>query len=101
MKLRKAGLVQTVRGPQGGYRLARAPQEITLGAILRAVGEHQALVDKWTPDPTTSSDWVALALWRRLGAQMAQALEQVTLQDLYHDARSHQAAQGKDTDFII
>jgi Rrf2 family protein len=34
--LRKAGLVQAVRGPQGGYHLTKAPHEITLGDIITA-----------------------------------------------------------------
>ena len=34
--LRRAGLVSTVRGAQGGYHLAQPPQKITVGMILRA-----------------------------------------------------------------
>jgi len=103
VKLRKAGLIQSVRGPQGGYRLAKLPRDISLGAILRAVGEHQALIEKLTPDPGQSVDWVTQTLWRKLGARMAQVLDQISLEDLYHDARSHQAAQSKDkdTDFTV
>src|SRR5438132_2715608 len=37
--LRQAGLIESVRGRAGGYRLARAPAEITLGAVLRVLGE--------------------------------------------------------------
>jgi Rrf2 family transcriptional regulator, cysteine metabolism repressor len=33
-KLRKAGLVEAVRGPQGGYKLAKQPQEISLANII-------------------------------------------------------------------
>lgn len=33
--LNKAGYVKSVRGAQGGYRLAKAPEEYTLGMILR------------------------------------------------------------------
>ena len=35
--LRKAGLVTTVRGAQGGYQLAKAPDEITVGHIIDAM----------------------------------------------------------------
>ena len=34
--LAKAGLVLSIRGPQGGYKLARRPSEYTIGDILRA-----------------------------------------------------------------
>jgi Rrf2 family protein len=35
--LRRAGIVQGIRGPQGGYLPGRNPEQITVGAILRAV----------------------------------------------------------------
>ncbi len=39
VKLRRAGLVESVRGPGGGYRLARAPSEIRVVEIFKAVDE--------------------------------------------------------------
>ncbi|MBC7766068.1 MAG: Rrf2 family transcriptional regulator [Hyphomonadaceae bacterium] len=36
-KLRKAGLVQSIRGAQGGYKLAKSPNEISVGEILNAL----------------------------------------------------------------
>jgi Rrf2 family protein len=39
IELRRANLVVSVRGSQGGYRLARAAADISLGEILEAVGE--------------------------------------------------------------
>jgi Rrf2 family protein len=35
--LRREGLVKSIRGAQGGYMLARAPEEITIGAIITTV----------------------------------------------------------------
>ncbi len=37
LKLRKSGLVRSVRGMHGGYFLARSPEKITLGDVIRAV----------------------------------------------------------------
>lgn len=37
VKLRRAGLVKSVRGPRGGFKLSRAPAKITVGDIVRAV----------------------------------------------------------------
>ena len=43
--LRRAGIVKSVRGAQGGYMLARSPQEITIGEIITTVEGPIALVD--------------------------------------------------------
>ena len=37
-KLKRAGLVESIRGAAGGYRLARSAEEISVGDILRAPG---------------------------------------------------------------
>jgi len=37
--MRRAELVESIRGVQGGYKLAREPAQISLGQILEAVGE--------------------------------------------------------------
>ncbi len=42
--LRRAGLVESTRGKLGGYRLARAPEEITFGEILRLTSGPLALI---------------------------------------------------------
>ena len=39
VKLRRAGLVEAVRGPGGGYRLARAPETIRISEVMQAVEE--------------------------------------------------------------
>lgn len=42
--LGKAGLIESMRGPQGGYRLTRSPQEYTVGDILRPIEGNLACV---------------------------------------------------------
>jgi Rrf2 family protein len=44
LDLKKAGLVKSVRGPRGGYRLGRAPSEISFGEVVRAMEGPIALV---------------------------------------------------------
>lgn len=39
-RLRKQGLVESVRGPGGGYRLSKAPSEISVSRVIRAVDEE-------------------------------------------------------------
>jgi Rrf2 family protein len=44
LKLRKANLVKSKKGPHGGYFIPRDPRIITLGDVIRAVGESTAPV---------------------------------------------------------
>jgi Rrf2 family transcriptional regulator, iron-sulfur cluster assembly transcription factor len=90
--LRRAGLVDARRGPRGGYALARAPEEISLADVLRAVrGPLEALlgVDDSAPSrgagaaageraPRTEGDIPALA-WADVGARLIAVLEGATL----------------------
>ena len=48
--LADAGFVQTQRGVGGGFRLARPPEEITLGAVVRSLEQRQALVECFRDD---------------------------------------------------
>jgi Rrf2 family transcriptional regulator, iron-sulfur cluster assembly transcription factor len=100
IELRRAGLVKSVRGAQGGYRLARSPAQISLGQILEAVGETIDPLARHTP-ADQAEDWVTLTLWRQLHQKLREALYSITLEELYYDARSWQAAQGESTSFVI
>src|SRR5690348_6818933 len=48
--LADAGFVQTQRGVGGGFRLARPPEEITLGQVVRSLEQRQALVECFRDD---------------------------------------------------
>lgn len=99
--MRRAGLVQSVRGSQGGYQLARSPATISLGQILESVGETIEPLPKHTPDTEQVEDWVTFTLWNRLHQKLKEALYSISLEDLYYDARSWQAAQGTETNFVV
>jgi Rrf2 family transcriptional regulator, iron-sulfur cluster assembly transcription factor len=99
--LRRAGLVASVRGPQGGYRLAKSPDQIFLGQILEAVGEQVDPLPNLDPQAEQAEDWVAFAVWNRLSQKLKEALYSISLEDLYFDARSWQAAQGDDVSFMV
>lgn len=101
MELRRAGLVRSVRGVQGGYQLARGPLEISVGEILEAVGETVAPLGSQPGDPAQAADWVTVGLWRQLHHKLHQALYKITLADLYYDARSWQASQGQGRGFVV
>ena len=101
IQLRRAGLVESVRGAHGGYRLARSPASISLGQILDAVGETVEPLPRHLPSADHAQDWVTHTIWHRLHETMKQALYTVSLEDLYYDARSWQAAQGEAISFVV
>jgi Rrf2 family protein len=101
IEMRRADLVSSVRGAQGGYQLARSPAEISLGDILAAVGETIEPLPHHIPDAAQAEDWVTLTIWRRLHQKLKEALNSITLADLYYDARSWQAARGEETSFVV
>ncbi|NJL22323.1 MAG: Rrf2 family transcriptional regulator [Leptolyngbyaceae cyanobacterium SM1_3_5] len=98
--LRRAGIVNSIRGAQGGYQLARSPSQISLAQILTAVGETIEPLPHLSPT-TEAEDWVTFALWKRMHQKLKEAFDSITLADLYYDARSWQAAQGDTTSFVV
>jgi Rrf2 family transcriptional regulator, iron-sulfur cluster assembly transcription factor len=101
IEMRRAGLVQSLRGPQGGYQLARSPAEISLGQIIEAVGESIDPLFSDRQNQEQAGDWVTQTLWNRLHQKLKESLYSISLEDLYYDARSWQAAQGEDASFIV
>jgi Rrf2 family protein len=101
IELRQADLVTSSRGVQGGYQLARSPAQISLAQILEAVGETIEPLPHHLPDADQSEDWVTFTLWQRLHQKLKAALQEISLEDLYYDAKSWQAAQGETSSFII
>jgi len=101
IEMRKAGIVKSVRGAKGGYQLAAKPEQISLGKILDAVGETIEPLPDHSPDNNLVEDWVTFSLWQRLHQKLKAALYSITLADLYYDARSWQAAQGEENNFVV
>ncbi len=103
LKLRRAGLIKSIRGARGGYQLALAPEDISLGDILIAVGDKIEPISTQNNNNNHNSaeDWVTVSLWRRLNQKFTQAVFQITLADLYYDARSRQACFGEANNFIV
>ena len=85
-RLSAAGLVEGVKGPGGGYRLARSPAEITAGDVVRTVEGPLAVVACVDPQAGESCDRAERCatrwLWNQLSAVMSAYLDSVTVQDL-------------------
>ena len=79
-RLRAAGLLKSVRGPGGGYVLARPSQEITIADIYAAVKDRGAPNN----DGDTSTGKTA-ALWRAVDHEVVKFLRGVTVHDVMLD----------------
>jgi len=82
--LRQAGIVQSRRGPDGGYWLARPPAQVTVADVIRASDGPLASVRGEKPEDL-AYDGAAAELrqvWVALRSSMREVLEQVTLADL-------------------
>jgi Rrf2 family transcriptional regulator, iron-sulfur cluster assembly transcription factor len=83
MKLRRAGLVTAVRGPGGGYRLARIPAEISIAEIMLAADESVRMTrcsDEGTELCLGTKRCETHELWQALGDHIGAFLSLVSLQ---------------------
>ena len=83
--LSKAGYVKSIRGPQGGYRLTRKPEEYPLGDILRLTEGSLAPVECLegeTNQCPRAGDCITLLFWKKLDKAIRDVTEGYTLEDL-------------------
>jgi len=90
-KLRDVGLIEAVRGPGGGYRLAKRADEITAGEVVRAVEDVLSPVACLLADPDLQCERAPSCptqrVWKELGERVSQYLDSLSLADLCEDAR--------------
>lgn len=82
-RLRRAGLVESVRGRSGGYRLMRPAKEISIAQILLAVEEETRMTRCHEESPGCLGEKRCLThgLWHALGGHIAAFLANVSLQE--------------------
>ena len=83
--LSRAGFVKSSRGAQGGYRLAKDPKELTVGAILRQIEGSLVSVAclEDTPSRCPHADTCAtLDVWQEIDDAVSLIIDRITLADL-------------------
>ena len=97
--LKRAGYVRSVRGAQGGYLLRKAPEEYTVGTILRLTEGSLAPVPCIEEDNEVECDkreeCVTGILWKKINDAVNSVVDHTTLQDLVDWQRE------KNGDYII
>ena len=93
-QLRLAGLVESVRGSCGGYRLSRPASSVTVWNALQALGGEPFPEDFCACHPgqqrecVRSTDCALRALWQTVKRNLQQTLHAITLDDLRRDERA-------------
>ncbi len=83
-ELRRAGIIRTRRGAEGGYQLARPAEDITVADVLRAVEGPLAAVQGIRPEELEYGGAAEKLpeVWVALRASLRDVLEHVTLADI-------------------
>lgn len=90
-KLKKAGIIKSIRGASGGYRLARDPEEISVGDILRALeGSLEAVECAGLKEENTCGEadfCVTKYVWKRINDSISQTVDDIKLDRLLEESR--------------
>jgi Rrf2 family iron-sulfur cluster assembly transcriptional regulator len=92
--LRKSGLVESVRGAKGGFRLARRPEDLPIGDIINSVEENVNVTRCQSSGGCLSREARCLThdLWAELGTQIDMFLNSVSLDDVLNHGVSGMTA---------
>jgi Rrf2 family protein len=105
--LKSGGFVESRRGVAGGYRLARPPQEITLGALIRYVERSLVplpLAAAKSRHKNARTDEVQAAIrsvMQEVRVAILAVLERVTIADLCERARKLRGEATEEADYVI
>ena len=88
-KLRSAGLIVSVRGAQGGYKLARPANEISVGDVLRALeGSLEAVTCGGEDNSYQGADLcVTKFVWERINSSIRDTVDSIKLSQLVEESR--------------
>lgn len=94
--LRKAGLVKSIKGAQGGYMMAMRPSQMTVGMILRALEGKLVVVDETenTGADKSVQHCIQMMVWDVMTETVNNMVDQMTLEDLVNSYRN---LAGKET----
>lgn len=98
----KQGILKGVRGPKGGYTLARERRRITLGDVLRVIEDLENEDDKMD-SISELGEKVIQPIWAEFHSEMLLKLDQITLEDLCNRAEDSGVGRGnaQRVDFVI
>ena len=106
-KLRRHKIVESVRGPGGGYNLARAAKDVTVADIIIAVDEPLDATQCGGKENCHSQTQegggrcMTHDLWSTLNAKMVEYLDSVSLKDLVDQQIAHQKPKNPEQNVVV
>lgn len=98
--LRKAELVKSVKGAQGGYALGKGSSQIKVGTILRALEGSLSVINDDSSDAEDKFEkCIKINIWDRMNESIDSIVDAVTLEDLVQDYKK--LAEDKNYMFYI
>lgn len=100
----RAGILRGVRGPRGGYRLAREQRRVTVGDIFRIVQGIERDAEDGLAEPQSKlADRVMAPFWLEIEREIVERLDGVTIEDLCRRAKEAgvTVAMSEHADFNI
>lgn len=96
--LKKADLVKSVRGSQGGYFLSKNKAEITVGDVLRVLEGDFALTDCLSDNDSckNSQSCVTKLVWEKMKNSIEIAMDSITLKDMVEDYKKTKINKKED-----
>jgi Rrf2 family protein len=89
LQLKGAGLVASVRGAAGGYRLLTPPDEISLGRVMEVIeGQAESDGQDSAASPDSCAVKVLVQAWKEVSAVQRKMLDGITLADLLDRAKT-------------
>ena len=107
LSLKRLGFVQSRKGPGGGYFLAKSPEEITLGAVVRGLEGPLAPIscvsvtgyrECGCPDPETCGLRVA---WKEARDALAAVLDNTTFAQIRDQQQAREVVRNTVLDYVI
>lgn len=99
--LRKAGLVKSVKGAQGGYILAVSPSGTKVGTILRALEGDLSVVDEKVDgisSEKTVQNCIKVNVWDKMNESLNEVVDSISLEDLVNE---YKKMNGEETDMYF
>jgi len=97
-RLRKSGLVHSIRGPGGGYRLGRCSAQIAVADVIRAVDESvNATKCGGKGDCQSGKQCLTHSLWEGLSNRIEDFLKSISLSELVEQRHVQEISQRQDS----